>query len=101
MADEIIAGFAEEPQRMYGTLTTTTQKHPDQIQDKTTKLWSGIYPSVKGDYLGYYEDVARAIRGEMDVYVEPIQIRNSLRCLELARESSNKGCRLAFDAMKG
>lgn len=56
----------------------------------------GKYPSFQGRYRGYYENVAAAILGREEVYVKPETARDGLRVIELARESHEKGCTVAW-----
>jgi predicted dehydrogenase len=89
------AGFAEEPKECDGLLVTSTQV--DRKQAQKGKLWEGHVPTLKGDYHGYYRDVARAIRGELPQVVTPENARNCIRIIELARESWKQGRTIAFD----
>ena len=49
-------------------------------------------PTERGDYCGYYENVRDAILGQATLSVTPEQAIDVLRAIELARESSRKGC---------
>ncbi|KAL2255655.1 hypothetical protein VTK26DRAFT_2938 [Humicola hyalothermophila] len=85
--------FGVEPERIWGTLTTTTEFDPQsQRYDEEIKKFVGKYPSLRGWYRGYYENVAAAVRGREEVFVKPETARDGLRIIELARESHEKGC---------
>ena len=56
----------------------------------------GKYPTLPGYYCGYYENVVDAIRGRAEVEVKPEEARDGLRVIELARESYEKGCTVAW-----
>jgi predicted dehydrogenase len=76
-------------------MLTTSKKAHDSQQEKKGK-WVGTVPSLKGDYMGYYEDVAKAIRGEKELVVKPETSRDGIRIIELARESADSGRTLPF-----
>ncbi|KAK3393525.1 hypothetical protein B0H63DRAFT_458412 [Podospora didyma] len=89
--------FGVEDEQIWGTLTTTTEFDPNsQSFDQASKKYIGKYPSLPGWYRGYYENVAASIRGKADVYVKPKTARDGLRVIELARESHEKGCTVAW-----
>jgi predicted dehydrogenase len=46
------------------------------------------YPTLAGCYPSYYTNVARAIRGEVELIVKPEQAREVIRLIELAKQSS-------------
>ncbi|KAK3330011.1 hypothetical protein B0H66DRAFT_572243 [Apodospora peruviana] len=89
--------FGKEDERNWGTLTTTTEfDASSQSFDEDCKKFIGQYPSLPGWYRGYYENVAAAIRGREEVAVKPETARDGLRVIELARESHEKGCTVAW-----
>ncbi|KAK4041441.1 hypothetical protein C8A01DRAFT_14804 [Parachaetomium inaequale] len=86
-----------EDERIWGTLTTTSEFDPKtQKFDEESKKYIGKYPSLPGWYRGYYENVSAAIRGREEVFVKPETARDGLRIIELARESHEKGCTVAW-----
>ncbi|KAL2157985.1 hypothetical protein VTH06DRAFT_4794 [Thermothelomyces fergusii] len=86
-------GFGVEDERIWGTLTTTSEFDPEHQQfDEESKKYVGKYPSLRGWYRGYYENVSAAILGREEVLVKPETARDGLRIIELARESHEKGC---------
>jgi predicted dehydrogenase len=86
-----------EDERIWGTLTTTTEfDAKSQRFDEESNKYIGQYPSLPGWYRGYYENVAAAIRGKEEVFVKPETSRDGLRIIELARESHEKGCSVAW-----
>ncbi|KAK4240454.1 hypothetical protein C8A03DRAFT_42067 [Achaetomium macrosporum] len=86
-----------EDARIWGTLITLTEFDPKSQQfDEESKKYIGKYPSLPGRYRGYYENVAAAIRGREEAFVKPETARDGLRIIELARESHEKGCTVAW-----
>lgn len=78
---------------LYGLLTTRYE-YDSKLQEKdaTQDKWTAkAYPIMRGNWKGYYENVAGAIKGEAELYVKPEQSRDGIRLIELARESHNKG----------
>ena len=80
--------LAEDP-HAYGTLTLCADpaRQPNQ-------LTSEALPTVPGDYRNFYHNVLSALRGEAPLAVTPADAWLTLRLLELARESSERGCAL-------
>ncbi|KAI9818383.1 MAG: hypothetical protein M1827_000441 [Pycnora praestabilis] len=76
-------GFAVEPKERYGTLTSI----------KDGKPVAEICPTVEPiTYAGYYRHFANALRGDADVPVKAEDAQAVIRLIELARQSSEKGC---------
>lgn len=90
-------GFGVEDEDTYGLLTTKKQVDESQKWDEKSGKWVGKFPSLKGDYVEYYQDLVKAIRGEADLVVKPQQSRDGIRVIEIARESADKGCTLPFN----
>lgn len=90
-------GFGVEPEATYGLLTTKKKFDESQKMDEVCGNWVGKFPSLKGDYVGFYRDLVAAIRGEAEVVVRPEVSRDGIRIIELARESAEKGCTLPFN----
>ena len=90
-----VAAFGVEPEENEGLLVTSSQVHPGQVQKG--KLWEGRLPTAKGNYHGYYRDVAKAIRGEMPLYTTAQMGRDHIRIIELSRESWKQGKTLPMD----
>jgi predicted dehydrogenase len=85
-------GFGVEPEFMYGTLTTVKEFDPKvQKLDEPSGRYVGKLPTTPARWMGYYENIAAAIRGEAELEVKPTQSRNVLRLVELARESHETG----------
>ncbi|KAK3300575.1 uncharacterized protein B0H64DRAFT_18970 [Chaetomium fimeti] len=86
-----------EDERIWGTLTTTTE-FDGKVQrfDEESKKYVGKYPSLPGWYRGYYENVSAALLGREEIFVKPETSRDGLRIIELARESHEKGCTVAW-----
>jgi len=77
-----------EPESAWGTLTTA----PDPAKPET--LERRKVPTARGDYRGYYRNIASAILGEGELAVTARDGFRAIRLLELARESSKAGCTL-------
>lgn len=89
--------FGVEDESIWGTLTTTAEFAPEHQQfDEESRKFIGKYPSLRGWYRGYYENVSGAIRGREEVLVRSETARDGLRIIELARESHEKGCTVAW-----
>jgi predicted dehydrogenase len=88
-------GFGVESQDTCGLLTT--KEKVDGCQKEEGGRWVGKFPSLKGDYVGYYEDLAKTVRGEKELVVKPETARDGLRIIEIARKSAEKGCTLPFN----
>ncbi len=54
----------------------------------------GTVESERGDYRFFYENVYNAIMGKEELAVKPEEARNTIRIIELAMESHNKGMRI-------
>jgi predicted dehydrogenase len=89
--------FGAEPQELEGVLTTyeVYDKTVQEFDEKTNK-YTGRYPTVRGRWVGLYENVADAINGKGDLHVKASQSRDVLRLIELARESAEKGITVAW-----
>ena len=84
-------GFGVEDESLHGVLCTIEEfDGACQQQDLVSKKYIGQYPTIKGDWLGYYSDLVKALKGEQELAVQPEQSRDGIRVIELARESHNK-----------
>lgn len=102
--DSTDPSFGVEDESLWGTLTTFNKpfdsKHqtdkpegavvPPQGPKGETK-YVGKFPSFKGNYMGFYQDLVKAMNGEKKVEVDPQQSRDGLRVIELARVSAMEG----------
>ncbi|KLU86942.1 oxidoreductase [Magnaporthiopsis poae ATCC 64411] len=89
--------FGVEDPSIWGMLTTKTAfDAASQVLDEASGYHVGRYPSLPGYCRGYYEDVVGAIRGEREVEVKAETARDGLRVIELARESHEKGAKVAW-----
>lgn len=61
------------------------------VFDEGCGRWVGRVQSVRGRWVGLYENVAGYLRGEGELEVQVGQVRDVLRVIELARESSEVG----------
>lgn len=89
-------GFGVEKEEVAGTLATKERVDECQTKDEGSGRWVGRFTSMKGDYVGYYVDVVKAIKGEAEVYCKPEQSRDGIKIIELARESAKKGVTVAW-----
>jgi predicted dehydrogenase len=78
------AGFGSEPPNAWGVLTLPGSP-PEPV------------PTLRGDYREYYVNVRDAILGDAALAVTVRDAWRVARLIELARESSASGCRLAVD----
>ena len=92
----VTPGFGVESEATYGLLATKEKFFEEQLRDKGSGRWVGKFPSLKGDYSGFYLDLVKAIRKEGELVVTPEHARNCIRVIEIARESAEKGCTLPF-----
>ncbi|KAI6893241.1 UPF0052-domain-containing protein [Hortaea werneckii] len=75
------AGFGEDPESHYGTLTTGTDG----------KLKRSVFPTVPpATYVEYYRLFGKALRGEGEVPVKAEEARDVLRIIEAALQSSKE-----------
>lgn len=88
-------GFGEEPEEIWGELQTVDKVL--ESQEKKGEYWVGkVKPENRGIWQ-YYQDVYRAVRGEIDQIVKSETSLWGIRVIELARESATKGVTLPFD----
>jgi len=86
--------FGHEPHRLHGQLTTKGDEpflKDHQTHDPDMGIWVGKYPTVKGHWLGFYENLRDAVRGKAEIAVKPEESRDGIKLIELVRESSVKG----------
>lgn len=76
------ANWGEEPERLHGTINTTS----DGLDIK------GKIKSENGDYRKYYMNIYEAITENALLTVTPEQARNTIKLIEYAMESSEKKC---------
>ncbi len=78
--------WGEEPEAMWGKLSLA------QRDAVTTEQ----VPTQPGDYRGYYANVRDAILGKATLDVTPQQVFAVMYALELAQESSRRGCTMEW-----
>lgn len=71
------ADWGAEPETCWGTLNTQI----DRLH------FQGKVETLNGDYRAYYANIYRAILGQAALNVTPEQARNTIRIIELARQS--------------
>jgi predicted dehydrogenase len=76
-----------EPEENWGVITTPSG---DTVTQRRV-------PSLDCDYRDYYANVRDAMLGKAQVLVSPEWAVNVMRLLELCRESSKRGCTLAWN----
>lgn len=89
-------GFGIEPEESAGLLTTKEKVDECQTLDQRSGRWTGRFPSLKGDYVGFYRDLVKVIRGQGELHVRPEESRDGIRIIELAKESVDKGITVAW-----
>jgi scyllo-inositol 2-dehydrogenase (NADP+) len=77
--------WGEEPEDIYGLLHT-------EIENRIVKE---RYPSLSGNYGGFYLDLYNTIRRGETLKVKPEHGYNTIRLIELATESNDKKTRIA------
>ena len=75
-----IKNWGQESEEIYGLLHTEISGHP--VKEK--------YPSLPGNYGGYYTDLYESITAGKPLKVKPEQGYNTIRLIELATESNQK-----------
>lgn len=89
--------FGSEPDSLRGILTTYEEFDSDiQSYDKDSQRYVGRYPTIRGRWMGVYEDVANAINGKAKLAVKASDSRDVRRIIELARESHERGVTVAW-----
>ncbi|MFT4203550.1 MAG: oxidoreductase [Chitinophagaceae bacterium] len=73
--------WGKEPAAFYGKLR--------YLQDGELK--ESIFPSVPGDYTGFYQNIYDTLRQKAALKVKPEEARNIIRIIELAMESNASG----------
>lgn len=87
-------GFGVDEKENWGDLVTLDKVELDGVQqtyDEERKKWVGKVRTEKGYWRGLYENLAKAVRGQEEVYVKATESRDGLRVMELARESARTG----------
>ena len=82
--------WGREEQDKWGTLST-----PDG-----DGIASRPFPTERGDYRGFYENIRDTILGRAQLAVTADQAIDVLRVIELARESSERGCVIPWNAAR-
>ncbi|HCK82788.1 MAG TPA: oxidoreductase [Candidatus Competibacter sp.] len=80
------ADWGAEPEKYWGRLNT-------QIGGLH---FQGKIETLNGDYRLYYENIYRAITGQAELTVKPEQAQNTIRIIELARQSHEEQRTVAF-----
>ncbi len=84
-----IPNWGEEDESMYGLLHS-------EINGELIKK---NYPSLKGNYGYYYENLYKTIREGAELREKPEHGFNTIRIVELATESSDKKCTIACEGL--
>jgi len=83
--------WGKEPEELHGTINTTVNG----------LNIAGKVESEIGDYREYYADIHKAVSLKGTAAVSPVDARNVIRLLELAKESSKSKCTLEVNAKDG
>lgn len=81
-------GWGKEPQELWGMLNT-------QIGELHLKR---RIETIPGCYQAFYENLVKAINGEAELIVKPVEAMNTIRIIELAIESSQKRVTVPYSA---
>lgn len=81
--------WGKEPESQYGLIHTEIDG----------KLIREPYPSLKGGFGGFYQNLAGTIREGLPLKEKPEHGYNVIRLIELAFESSEKQCRVAVEGL--
>ena len=73
-----MSNWGEEPENIWGTINT----------EVNGVEFRGKVKSERGNYVGFYKNVYKAIIGEEELIVTPEQARNIIRIIELAMQSN-------------
>jgi predicted dehydrogenase len=79
--------WGDDPEELWGVLT----------EDVNGRPVSNRIPTEPGDYRGYYANVRDALLGLARLEVQPVEAWRTMRILEAALESSERGCVLSCD----
>ncbi|KAL4967650.1 uncharacterized protein BDV14DRAFT_207200 [Aspergillus stella-maris] len=84
--------FGNEPPDAAGELTTY-DLYDAKIQsfDEESGLLTGAYPSIRGRWMGFWENIVGVLKGEEELKVQMGTVRDGIRVIELARVSSGTG----------
>lgn len=95
--DPLDPDFATESEALRGVLATYKEFDSNiQAFDEASQRFVGKYPTIKGEWMQLYKNVANAINGTGELAVKAEQVRDVLRIIELARESHEKGATVAW-----
>ena len=78
--------WGEEPESIWGTINT----------EFNGVEFKGKVKSERGNYVGFYENVYKAIMGEEELAVKPEQARHTIRIIELAMQSNEEKRTIPF-----
>jgi hypothetical protein len=68
----------------------------EKVSFTEKEIWVGKVPRLRGDLGMFYRDVANAVMGAGTLTAKPETARDSIRLIELARESSQLGRTVDF-----
>jgi predicted dehydrogenase len=74
------ADWGKEPKDQWGSLLTTM----------SGLYFEGRVETLAGNYMGFYQNIADAIRGRAELIVKPEEARNTIRIIELAFQSNRE-----------
>lgn len=96
-ADPLSPDFASESEALRGILATY-EEFDSSIQafDDASQRFLGQYPTLRGEWMRLYKNVADAINGKGELAIKPEEVRDVLRIIELARESHETGATIPW-----
>ncbi|KAL4935782.1 hypothetical protein BDV06DRAFT_233950 [Aspergillus oleicola] len=90
-------GFGTEPPELRGELATYKLFDANtQTYNEQSKKYIGLYPTITGRWLGFWENVAGVVRGRGELAVDMGTVRDGLRVIELARMSNEQGITIGW-----
>ncbi|KAH7378374.1 hypothetical protein DE146DRAFT_730878 [Phaeosphaeria sp. MPI-PUGE-AT-0046c] len=96
-ADPLDSDFATESDALRGILATYEEFDSSvQAFDDASQRFVGKYPTLKGEWMRLYQNVADAINKKDELAVKAEEVRDVLQIIELARESHKKGATVAW-----
>ncbi|KAL4948343.1 hypothetical protein BDW69DRAFT_94929 [Aspergillus filifer] len=91
------ATFGTEPPDAAGELTTHQLFDANiQMLDEESGLFTGVYPSIRGRWLTFWENILGVLKGEEELKVRMETVRDGIRVIELAKMSNERGVTVAW-----
>ncbi|KAL4792802.1 hypothetical protein BDV19DRAFT_367772 [Aspergillus venezuelensis] len=86
------ATFGTDSPDLAGELTTYNLfDGKTQTFDEESGLFTGFYPSIRGRWMGFWENILGVLKAEEELAVKMETVRDGIRVVELAKMSSGSG----------